>query len=393
MTVANWGWWIAGVFSALVLLELLRLDLLLFRALSVEPKLTDVPPPIERKNGSLVSIIVPAKNEESFITACVKAILHATYQNIEIILVNDRSTDRTGDLMADLARDDVRIKIVTITERPGGWTGKTYALYRGVKESKGDLLLFTDADAVMQPDTISRAVTFLEGHRLEMLSLLPGFSRRGFAEDVAFMHMAIGIQLFFPLPEVNNPSKPVSLAAGCFMLMRRAAYERIGTWERVRSELTEDVALSRVLKTSGARIMTLRGSSFIQTRPFHSVWESCSFWKRTYYGALEKDPRKLVQLAGKYLALCVTWVLFGLSTIAVTGETPLTPAYILFALTGLSASAITVSTAVLLKQERGNAWYATLSVVGIFLTTYVAFDTLVTVLGDHGIKWRGSVYR
>lgn len=393
MMLPAWGWWAAVVFSLLVLMELARLDLLFFRGLRSEPRLTDVPLGDDRSNGPLVSVIVAAKDEERFIEGCARSILGSAYENIEVVLVNDRSTDRTAALMQELAAGDPRIKAVSIGDLPEGWTGKTHAMYHGVNASTGELLVFTDADAVMHADTIPRAVGFLRAKGLDMLSLLPGFTRRGFAEDVAYLHMAMGIQLFFPLTDVNDPTKPASLASGCFIMVRRSAYEGIGTWERLRSDLTEDVALSRVLKASGRRIMALRGGSYVQTRPFSAVSEACRFWKRTYYGALERDPRRVLRLVANYAALCMNWLLLVLSALVLVFGSATTPVGILFGLGVLAAAAIVVPTAVLLVQDRGNTWNSLLCAIGIIMTGCVALSTLITVLTDRGIRWRGSVYR
>lgn len=385
--------WMGFVFVLLVFMELIRMNILLFRALSAEPKLPEQSGPLSENPHPLVSIVVPAKDEASIVDASVRSIMASDYSNLEIILVNDRSKDETAQIMGDLRKEDTRIKVISIEELPTGWTGKTHAMFRAAQEASGDVLLFTDADAFLDPKAVTQVIQFFRAQNLDMFSLLPGFVKRGFNENAVYPHMALGISYFYPLTDVNNPAKEAALASGCFIMIAKQAYERLGTWERFRNEVTEDVALSKAAKASGLKLMVMRGSALVRTKPFESVWDVCRFWKRTYYGGLEKNVSKIALLTVNYAVLSLMILLFALSGIfLLTGRGEL-PAVALFTVSLFSMAAVVIPFSIFINHEQGDWVYGLASPLGVFVSLFVSLSTLLTVLTNEGIRWRGSTYR
>ena len=390
---ATWVAWAGVFFVFLVLLELLHMNLLLVWVLKREPRLANrtsgkMPNPLP-----LVTVIISAKDEERHIEEAARSILAADHPSIQLILVDDRSTDRTLEIMEDLARQETRITVLSVQELPPGWTGKTHAVCLGTHQASGEILLFTDADTVFRPDAISRALRHFLTNGLDMMSLIPGFTDRGLLEDAVHPHLALGLSYFYPLTEVNDATKPAAMASGCFIMITKRAYREVGTWETFRSQVTEDVALAKAVKAKGLKMGLMRGGDLVRTRPFETLSEVCRFWERTYYGALEQSIPKMVRLVFNYVSLVLltlffvfsgVLLLFGTDTAAING---------LFAMSTLAMAAVIIPYSVFIRLEHGNWLYGLMAPVGIFVGAWVAVSTLGTVVMDKGIQWRGSLYR
>jgi len=385
--------WAGLLFAVVALIDVLRLNMLFVGALKHEPTLPRSTECNPTDGSPLVSVIIPAKDEEPHIEQAARSILASRYQPIELLLVDDRSQDGTLAIMERLAREDPRIKVVSVKELPEGWTGKTHATFQGAKSASGEILLFTDADAVVSPDALPRSIRFLKANNLDMMSLLPGFTRRGFIEDAVHTHLSFGISFFYPLHLVNDQGNPAALASGCFIMIRRDVYEEIGTWARLKNEVTEDVALSKLLKAGGRRLRVLRARDMVHTKPFDRLGDVCRFWQRTFYGALERSIPKVVRLVTNYVALSVLSALFVVSGIAcLTGAARL-PVCLLFAVTALVMAAVIIPSAVIIHQERGHWAYGLTMPVGVLIAAWVAVSTLIRILSNEGIRWRGSLYK
>jgi cellulose synthase/poly-beta-1,6-N-acetylglucosamine synthase-like glycosyltransferase len=385
--------WMGFVFVLLVFMELMRMNVRLFRALKAEPRLPGQSGPQPDNPHPLVTIVVPAKDEAAGVEVSVRSIMHSDYSNLEIILVNDRSEDGTPRIMERLAKEDPRIKVVSINELPKGWTGKTHAMFRAAQEASGDILLFTDADAFLDPMAVPQVLHFFKAQNLDMFSLLPGFVKKGFNENAVYPHMALGISYFYPLTDVNNPAKEAALASGCFIMIGRQAYEKLGTWERFRNEVTEDVAMSKAAKANGLKLMVMRGSTLVRTKPFDKLSDVCRFWKRTYYGGLDKNVAKIGRLVVNYAVLSVMILLFAMSGIFLLIGNGELPTVALFTVSLLAMAAVVIPFSIFINHDQGDWIYGLASPVGVFVSLFVSVSTLFSVLTNEGIRWRGSTYR
>jgi len=389
----DWAAWAGVVFVVIVLLELTRLDLVFLKAYLTEPKMSG---PLSQNPGTdlpFISIIIPAKDEEDHIERSARAVLASDYERFELILVNDRSQDGTLEIMKKLALEDHRVKVTSVTALPKEWTGKTHAMFQGAAKSAGEILLFTDADTVLRSDALSRSLNFYIKENLDMLSLFPAFARRGFIEDAVYTHLALGISFFYPMSEVNDRAKPGGIASGCFIMLRKSVYDEIGTWRSFRHEVTEDVALSKAVKAHGRKLMVLRGAGVISTKPFKGISEVCGFWKRTYYGGLERDKVRMLRLTTNFVALTVTAFLFVFSGIALFRGATTMGMTLLFLLAAMATAAVIIPFSFYIDQEDGNWLYGLTAPLGIAISAWVALSALIAVISDQGIRWRGSVYK
>jgi chlorobactene glucosyltransferase len=389
---ANWLVWTGVGFVSFVLVELLRLNFKLYKVLKEETCLPDLRGNPE-EHLPLVSIVIPAKDEERNIERTVRSILGSDHERLQLALVDDRSSDRTREIMIQLANEDPRIEAISIERLPDDWTGKTHAMYKAAELARGDILLFTDADAVLTPSTLSRTLRFMLRERLDVLCLLPGFIERRFSEEVVYPHLALGFSYFHPLSEVNDPDKPTAMASGCFIMIGKQAYQQVGTWKRFRNEITEDVALSKAVKAAGLKMSLLRGRDLVRTEPFHGVGAVCRFWKRTFYGGLERSIPKILRLLMNYTALTALSVIFLWSGAMWAFGTPSTAVCLLFVVSFLAMAATIVPTCIVISQD-GGSWISGLATpLGCLISAWVAWTTLMTVVANRGIRWRGTWYK
>ena len=259
--------WIAGCILALVWLSRVA------DAFWGMPKVADISQAAWNRKGagrsSRISIIVPACNEESDIEQSLTRLLALDYGNYEIIAVDDRSTDRTGKIMDRIAaRPEAhsKLKIIHITDLPQGWLGKTHAMWRAANQSSGDWLLFTDADVLFEPDVLGRAMNYAETEAADHVVIFPHMVMKTFGERmmIAFFHTLF---VFGHRPwKVADPKTKDFMGVGAFNLVRRHAYEAIGTYQALRMEVLDDMKLGKVIKNAGFAQRNAFGSRLISVR-------------------------------------------------------------------------------------------------------------------------------
>lgn len=221
----------------------------------------------------LVSIIIPARDEERTIERTVRAFLAQTYPNLEIIAVDDRSADATGAIL-DRISDPRLVVIHGEEDPPPGWLGKPWALHRGALEARGELLLFVDADVVYAPEAIAAAVAQFEESGVSMLALLPRLEMHGFWEHIAMPNLSVVAFQLMPLTLSNRTATPMlPVGAGTGNLVRRADYDAAGGHAALKDAVVDDVGLSRLLRRKGRRTVAVRADDFVSVRMYRGLRE------------------------------------------------------------------------------------------------------------------------
>jgi len=240
-----------------------------------------------------VSVIVPARNEEKNLPRCLESLLAQDYPDLEIIVVDDRSTDGTGALVDAFHGRDGRVrKVVGEALRPG-WLGKSHAAHQGVLAATGSWLLFMDADTWLHPRGVSASMGHVLEHQVDMLSLYPHFVCKSFWEKVIQPAVGRMILISGPVDFVNSRKRVFrifTMAIGQFMLFRRSVYEAVGGHEAIRDRVVEDVELSRAVKQAGYHLNFLYGTDVLHTRMYKSFSELWRGWSRSFYPAMGNHP-------------------------------------------------------------------------------------------------------
>jgi len=223
-----------------------------------------------------VSAIVPARNEEACLGACLESLVAQTGVSSEIIVVNDASTDRTREI----AQSFPRVRVVDAGPPPSGWTGKNNAMAAGARVAGGEWLLFTDADTVHRPGSMARAVAEAKQHGAALLSYSPEQEVHGFWEKAVMPVIFAELAATYRPSLVSDPRSPAAAANGQYILITRQAYDVIGGHGAVRNNLLEDVALAKAVKASGRRIFFRFGGDAVRTRMYRNFAQLREGWTK-----------------------------------------------------------------------------------------------------------------
>ena len=227
---------------------------------------------------TLISVIVPARNEEDSLAACLQSLAAQTGANFEIIVVDDHSTDRTREIALSFSGRGVLV--IEAPPLPPGWTGKNNALAAGAQKARGEWLLFTDADTVHLPGSLSRALDEAESLRVAMLSYSPRQVVNSFWEKAVMPVIFAELAATYRPRNVSNPESPAAAANGQYILISRQAYDAIGGHARIANEILEDVALARAVKHSGLKLSFRYAAGSVRTRMYRTFEQLREGWTK-----------------------------------------------------------------------------------------------------------------
>lgn len=230
----------------------------------------------------MVSAIIPARNEEASIERAVESVA-AQFEVGEVIVVDDQSTDRTLEILHDLATLIPKLKILSAGDLPPGWTGKNHAVAVGAAAATGDWLLFTDADTYHHLGSTRRALADAVDHDAVLVSYSPEQELHSFWERVLIPFVYCRLSANFSFAHVNDPGRPEAAANGQFLLILRDAYDAIGGHEAVAGEILEDVALARRVKQHGYGIYFTAPIGVVRTRMYRSLGAMWQGWTKNLY--------------------------------------------------------------------------------------------------------------
>lgn len=224
-------------------------------------------------DGPLISIVIPARNEELTIEQTVRAMLAQSYRNLELIVVNDRSTDTTGQILDAIASEG-RLKVIHGEEPPAGWLGKPWALHEGSLAARGEALLFVDADIIYSPSAVAAATDAFRSSGASMATFFPRFEMRGFWENVAMPQLTMTGLSFIPVWLSNRTVlRRLGIGGGTGNMIARRDYEAIGGHEALRNAVIDDVGLARLVRGTGRRSVVFRADDLISVRMYRGARE------------------------------------------------------------------------------------------------------------------------
>jgi cellulose synthase/poly-beta-1,6-N-acetylglucosamine synthase-like glycosyltransferase len=350
--------------------------------------------PVTPAGNPRVSIIVPARNEEETITASLRALLALDYDNYEVIAVNDRSTDRTGEIMEEIenqnphpvAHNATRVgqpilRVIQHRELPAGWLGKPHAMWTAANEATGEWLLFTDADVMFKPDSVRRAVAYGEAERADHVVLLPRMVMKTPGE---FMMIAF-FQTMFVFGhrpwKVADPTTKDHMGVGAFNMIRRSAYESVGTYKALRMEVLDDMKLGKVVKEVGFRQRNVFGGDLISIR-----------WARGAMGVIDNLTKNF------FAVLSFQWwrTLISAFALAFLNLMPFLGVWLAHGWARLPyAVALFSMFLVYVGMSLRSAvppYYFLLHPISTALFVYTLFRSMTLTLWNDGIVWRGTRY-
>jgi glycosyltransferase involved in cell wall biosynthesis len=236
-----------------------------------------------------VSAIIPARNEEAVIAACVES-LSSQPEIGEILVVNDQSTDGTDSIIQDLMQKLPNLRLLQTKGLPDGWVGKNYALSIGVQQAKGAWLLFTDADAVHEPNSAARALQIAQENDAVLVSFSPEQITETWYEKALIPFIYLRLAKQFSYEKVNDPHSRAAAANGQFLMIRRDIYDALGGHAGIAGEVLEDVAFAIRAKTAGHRIWFGSGKGIVRVRMYRSFYGMWQGWKKNLYRLMGGTP-------------------------------------------------------------------------------------------------------
>lgn len=239
-----------------------------------------------------VSILIPCRNEETNVTKTVLSCLNLNYQNIEILVLNDKSTDKTGEVLNNLAsKYPEKVKVFEGTELPDDWLGKNWACWNLQKYATGDYLLFIDADVVLHKYALDIALEELEKNKFDMVSAFSSQKMQTFGEFLIVPLMEWFLTAFLPLISIYKLSHhSLAAANGQFILIRKNVYDKVGGHETLKYQVVEDLEMSRLLKREKYKVCTYFANDFVMCRMYKSFEESFLGFTKNYYLISRANP-------------------------------------------------------------------------------------------------------
>jgi chlorobactene glucosyltransferase len=388
------GWFLVA-YGALVALFYgfiaFRIVQMLTRAPRVRDGLAQAAPP---EGWPLVSIVVPAHNEERVIATCVASLLASDYPEFEVVVVLDRCTDRTRELLRPFAERDPRLRIIENATCPPDWAGKCNAARVGAETARGRYLLFADADVSFDPALVRAAVGLLRRDGRGLLSLLPRVVATTWVERVVQPVAAMTLMQMYPIDKVNREYRRRPFANGQFMLFERSVYERIGGHAATKNDLLEDIAFARLVDASGARVGLAIGVDMLEVHMYSSYAALHAGWKRIF---IEASRRRVRQLREKALLVLLLGVgtpvaqIGALAAGAAADDGMLLLAAVVVVVCGIGAQATAL--AMFYRSGRSLMRDVVSSPVGAALVARMLWQGAEDLAGSRPVRWGGREYR
>jgi glycosyltransferase involved in cell wall biosynthesis len=342
-----------------------------------------------------VSIILPARNEEKYISKCLESLINQDYQNYEIIAVNDSSTDMTEHLMWSYAKTSSRITVINARPTVKGWTGKNWACYEGYQKATGDVFLFTDADTVHSSNLLSLATGTMLEAGLDALTIIPRLLCNDFWTKITLPLLSTFLHTRFSALRVNNPEVKIGYFIGSFYIMTRRAYESVGTHKEIRDEIIEDRALGQRVKEQGLKMKMFRGEDHIEAiwaRDLKTLWNGLRrlvipLYNEDRFGVLLMIMAVFFLLVEPFLFLPYPFLL------DLIGSVNNICSYVLFAVTLSIIIVIFLMNIIQLKLALfENPLYAFFSPIGCVIIFISFISSVVDANKVDAISWRNRKY-
>lgn len=372
------------------------------------------PPP---ENAPVISFCVPARNEERQIRACVEGLLAQDYPNVEIIVLDDRSTDATPEILREMSlessskllemgqrkeqasprrrADAPSLHIISGSDLPSGWAGKPHALYQASAAARGEWLCFVDADTFLSPRALSSCYAKAMQTKADMFTIMTFQIMGSFWEKTVMPLVMTALSVGFSPRKVNDPRRKDAIANGQFILIKRSVYDAIGGHERVKDSIVEDKAIAEQVKWNGYRLIVADGHLLARTRMYTSLPEMWEGWtKNIYLGLRDQSALLWLGVFGAIIALLAAlfvpiWPFLGISwyfngggwmAAAVLAESLLFWSYMVFARVRVA------------RKMEISRWYAFTTPLGSAVFAAMMITSAFRVLTGKGVTWKGRSY-
>ena len=329
-----------------------------------------------------VSLVAPARNEERNIEQAVRSLLKLDYPDLQITLVNDRSTDSTGQILDRLAKEFPQLNVVHLTELPAGWLGKNHAMQHGAEQSGGEWILFTDADIIFEPSTLKRAIRYATEKQVDHLAATPDTKMPSWIMKCFVVTFAMNFLLFCRAWGIRNPNSTAHVGIGAFNLIRREVFEKIEGFRPIKMRPDDDLKLGKLVKLRGFRQdLVSGGDGMIVVNWYGSLWEMVRGLEKNMYAAIDYSLPAAVFIS-------ITMLLFNIW-----------PYFAIFLTTGparwiyiADVAALTLLLASSARETRNPLSCALGFPLAVSLFLFIQWRSIFLTYWKNGIQWRDTHY-
>ncbi len=328
-----------------------------------------------------VSVIIAARQEADTIEPALCSVLAQDYSQYEVIVVDDRSEDTTGAILDRIAQRDSRLSVLHIKELPAGWLGKNHALYQGTLRARGQWYLFSDADIVMDPSTLRRAVSWAQALRADHLVAIPRIVTRHVGLEGFVSSFVVGFGLWYRIWRARTQDRRYYVGIGAFNFVRAQTYQNAGTHRAIALRPDDDMKLGKIIKQSGAHQELLLAPDLIHVEWYPSL--------RALIAGLMKNS---------FAGIDYSWIKLAV-TLIVIGGLHVWPWIALAATRGATQGLYALTVLMILAMAGDNArfhwfrrWIGLLDPFAALLIIYILVRAAILTTWQQGIRWRGTLY-
>jgi len=372
----GWSFWLAVMTLLLTLLAVIEL----FTGNRSVEALRDMPlVPVAKPKR--VSIIVAARNEQRNIRSALQSLLDLEYPDYELIVVDDRSEDDTGRILDEMAASSPRLNVLHIGSLPDGWLGKNHALWTGSRQATGDYILFTDADIVMEPTVVTRAVAYMEHNHLDHLAATPSMQMPTAFLGMFGVSFIVVFSLFSRPWKANDPNSRCHIGIGAFNMVRAEAYRQVGGHETIRLRPDDDIKLGKIIKKCGFRQGTAYAPEFLSVEWYASVSEVVKGLEKNAFSGADYN---------------IALVVGGAVVHSVCSIGPFAALFLTSGITW-SINIIVIALSLLMYADcarfhHAKVWHAVGYPLATAFFVIIMIRTMILNLIQGGIYWRGTFY-
>ena len=395
---------VASLFAVLSASLLLIMMLYLLKTEREAPHVLSHSKNQKQKLEPLVSIIITARNEEEKISRCVSSLLCQSYKNLEIIVVDDNSLDKTRSIAAEFESRDPRVRVLSAGPKPDGWVGKSWPCEVGFEFSKGEILLFVDADSEFEFPALQYSIDYFNSSSVDMFSISPRVKLKGIWSKATLPLVSAGINLLYPMKKVNDQKSKRAYVFGTFILVKRTVYDLIGGHKAIRDRIVEDAAIAQLAKSKGYKLRVMIGDGLITTdweSDFRSIYQGM---ERIFsdsirsYGIVSLLNAVLIFILGLYPIAFILGIgiysafasnlLIGSNLVSLILDGGVTASIlsIIFAIS-LDANELRI-----VKGKRNLGLAPLLYPLGFFLFMSAIITSTIKVSRSKGIEWKGQKF-
>jgi len=333
-----------------------------------------------------ISVCVPARNEERDIKNCVESLLSQDYPNFEVIVVDDNSNDNTAKIVCSMTEQYPNLIFVAGVQLASGWTGKPYALHQAYQRSRGQYLLFTDADLRYQSHALKTAIHTMICKDIDLLTLMPAAVFGSFWERAVQPVIFGFIAALTNFRKVNSENHQSAMGFGAFLLFKKEAYQKIGGHLSVANEVLEDIMIAKKAKLNGLSVLVADGKNLFSIRMYHSMKEIWMGWRKNIFLAMKSS----IFRASYYMVMVLCFILTPYVVVMCNLWVGAGSVWVGISLLGLALSLATgLGLCHELGLERKNIF---LFPLGAIVMVLIMFSSMVQTLLLRRTEWRGRIY-